>query len=121
MRSYKGNTIYVHSLDRPLFLKEGGDKFWLTLPKQGEGGSQKLKKGDGSMVQGKVFLKGRGGGRWHFSYLIFSKFIIFTLEITLSFAKLCYAFEEKLFFSATLILRKKAILKCLKVNLKNTP
>ena len=24
MRSYKENTIYVHSLDRPLFLKEGG-------------------------------------------------------------------------------------------------
>ena len=26
------------------------------------------------------------------------------LEITLPFAKLCYAFEEKLFFSATIIL-----------------
>ena len=30
------------------------------------------------------------------------------LEVTLPFAKLCYAFEEKLFFSATI-----------KINLKN--
>ena len=31
------------------------------------------------------------------------------LEITLPFSKLCYAFEEKLFFSATIILWKKII------------
>ena len=46
------------------------------------------------MVQGQIFFKGAGG--WHFSYLIFSRFL--HLEITLSFAKLCYAFEEKNFF-----------------------
>ena len=40
------------------------------------------------------------------------------LEINLPFAKLCYAFEEKLFFSVTIILRKKVILSCLKINLK---
>ena len=52
------------------------------------------------MVQWYVFLKrgGGGGGDWHFSYLIFSRFIIFVLEITLLFAKLCDAFEEKIFF-----------------------
>ena len=55
------------------------------------------------MVQGQVFLKW-GEECWHFFYLVFLMFIIFTLEITLPFAKLCYAFEEKLFFSATIIL-----------------
>ena len=41
----------------------------------------------------------------HFSYSIFSRFIIFThLEITLLFAELCYSFEGKLFSSATIIL-----------------
>ena len=33
------------------------------------------------MVQGQVFLKGR---RWHFSNLIFSRFIILHLEISLN-------------------------------------
>ena len=37
------------------------------------------------MVQGQIFLKG-GGGRYLY------------LEITLTFAKLCYAFEKKNFF-----------------------
>ena len=49
------------------------------------------------MVQGQVFLK----GGWHFSYLIFFRFIIFTFRnyfSCLPFAKLCYAFEEKNFF-----------------------
>ena len=53
------------------------------------------------MVQGQVFLKGWGGGGWHFPYLIFSRFIIFTFRnylLTLPFAKLCYLFEEKCFF-----------------------
>ena len=40
------------------------------------------------------------------------------LEITLPFAKFCFAFEEKLFFSVTIILLKKVILSCLKMNLK---
>ena len=52
------------------------------------------------MVQGQ-----RGGGR-HFSYLIFQGLSSFLqLEIPLPFAKLCYAFEEKMFFSVTIILR----------------
>ena len=56
------------------------------------------------MVQRQVLLK---GGGWHFSYLIFPRFIIKKVEITLLFAKLCYAFEEN-FFSATIILWKKS-------------
>ena len=66
------------------------------------------------MVQGQVFLKGWGGGGWHFPYLIFSRFIIFTFRIFLpwfAFAKLCYALEEKLCFTATIILCNKVILR----------
>ena len=47
------------------------------------------------MGQGQIFLK---EGGWHFSYLIFQGLPFLHLEITLPFAKLCYAFEEKLFF-----------------------
>ena len=46
------------------FLTEGS-KFLLP---PSEGGSEKLKKGGGSMVQGQFFLK---EGDWHFSHLIF--------------------------------------------------
>ena len=45
-------------------------------------------------MQGQVSLK--GGGGWHFPYLIFFQGLSFLhLEITLLFVKLCYAFEEK--------------------------
>ena len=37
---------------------------------------------------------------------------------TLPFAKLCYTFEERFFFSATIILWKNVILSCLKINMK---
>ena len=45
------------------------------------------------MVQGQV-LKGGGGGDRHFSYF-FQGLSFLHLEITLPFAKLCHAFEEK--------------------------
>ena len=45
---------------------------------------------------------------------LFQGFSFLHLEITLLFAKLSYAFEEKLFFSFCSI-----ILSCLKMNLKN--
>ena len=51
------------------------------------------------MVQGQVFLKGRG--RELFLFNFFQSLSILNLEITLPFAKLCYAFEVKLFLSAT--------------------
>ena len=44
-------------------------------------------------MQGQIFLK---GGGWHFSHFLFSSFIIFTFRN--SFAELCHAFEEKIFF-----------------------
>ena len=51
------------------------------------------------MVQVQVFLK----GVLAFIYLFFSRFIIFTFRNYFTLAKLCYAFEKKLFFSATII------------------
>ena len=59
------------------------------------------------MVQGQVFLRGWGGGEGGLALFLFnfSQGLSFLhLEITLPLAKLCHAFEEKLFFSATIIL-----------------
>ena len=58
------------------------------------------------MVQGQVLLKGGGGGGGAGTFLIqfFQGLAFLHSEITLLFAELCYAFEEKLFFSATTIL-----------------
>ena len=49
------------------------------------------------MVQGQVFLKGKGGADT-FPIQFFQYLSVLHLESTLPFAKLCYAFEEKLFF-----------------------
>ena len=46
----------------------------------------------------------RGGGAGTFPIQFFQGLAFLHLEITLLFAELCYAFEEKLFFSATTIL-----------------
>ena len=58
------------------------------------------------MVQGQVFLKRGEGGRGASTFPIkFFQGLSFSyLEITLTFAKLCYAFDEKKFFPATIIL-----------------
>ena len=56
------------------------------------------------MVQGQVFLKGEEADTFP---IYFSQGLSFLhLEITLSFARLCYAFKEKkkIFFSATITL-----------------
>ena len=53
------------------------------------------------MVQGQVFLK-KGAGT--FPIKCFQGLLSLHLEITLPFGKLCYAFEENLFFSATIVL-----------------
>ena len=70
------------------------------------------------MVQGQVLLRGGGGGGLTLPIWFFQGLSFLQLEITLPFAKMCYAFEEKLFFSVTIILWKKVILSCLKMNLK---
>ena len=61
-----------------------------------EGGDfEKLKEGGGGMVQDQVFLK-EDLPLHHTSR--FQSLSILHLEITLPFAKLCYAFEEKNIF-----------------------
>ena len=61
-----------------------------------EGGDfEKLKEGGGGMVQEQVFLK-EDLPLHHTSR--FQSLSILHLEITLPFAKLCYAFEEKNIF-----------------------
>ena len=50
------------------------------------------------MVQGRLFLKGEGGGRRGLAAFLFNFFeglLLLDLEITLHFAKLFYAYEEK--------------------------
>ena len=102
---YWGSYSIVRTLS---FFKGGGGLNFEYLP-QKRRGIWKIKKWGGNMVQGQVFLKGRDGG---------AGTLFLHLEITLPFAKLCYAFEEKLFFSATIIFCKKVILSCLKMILK---
>ena len=55
------------------------------------------------MVQGQVFIKG-GGGADTFPISLFQGLSFLHLESTLPFAKPCYAFEKKNFFSVTIIL-----------------
>ena len=50
------------------------------------------------MMQGQVFLKGVGGDADTFPIYFFQGLSFLHLEITLPFAKLCYAFEKKNFF-----------------------
>ena len=59
--------------------------------------------------------RGSGVGGWHFRYLIFSRLSFLHSEIIFCSAKLCYRFEEKLFFEENVF--KKVILSCLKMNL----
>ena len=61
-------------------------------------------------------LLNRGG--WHFSYLIFSSFIIFTGRNYFTLCKIVLCIWRKFFFSATIILWKKFIRSYLKMNLK---
>ena len=50
---------------------------------------------------GQVFLKGEGAGNFPIKFFQGLSFV--HLEITLPFAKLCHAFEEKKNFSVTII------------------
>ena len=99
-------------------LKEGsaGSKFWLPPPEKR--GIWKIKEKGWKYGAGAGPLK-RGG--WHFSFLIFSRFIIFTFR---NYLTLCYPLQncvmhlKKKSFSVTIIFWKKVILRCLKMNLK---
>ena len=92
-------------------------------PQRSEGERTWKTKKRGWKYGARAGLLTRGGGWgaytfpevYHFSFRnyftlckIVIHLIILHLEITLPVAKLCYAFEEKLFFSVTIILWKKA-------------
>ena len=66
--------------------------------------------------QGQVFLKGGEAGTFPINF--FQDLSFLYLEITLPFAKLCHAFEEKIFFFCRHNFMQKFILSCLKMNLK---
>ena len=90
---------HAHSSDPTPFFLRGGEVNFKYLSQRGE--SEKLKKWGVSMVQGQVFLK---GGTGTFPIKFFQGLLLLHSKITLPFAKLCYAFEEKLFFSPTIVL-----------------
>ena len=70
------------------------------------------------MVQGQVFLKKKGVWFWYFFYLVFLRFIIFAFR---KIAKLCHAFEEKVFFFCHHDFMKKGHSKLFKNERENIP
>ena len=105
---------YSHSSDlthlsppRPpnctFFLKERGRKYWLP-PLKGRIWKIK-KKADGSMVQGQAFLK-EGWGSWHFSFLVFTRFIIFTFRNYFTLCKIILCILKKTFFCHSNFMKK---------------
>ena len=58
------------------------------------------------------------GGSWHFSYLIFSRFIIFAFRNYFTLCKIVLRIWRKIIFSASIILWKKVIHSCLNMHLK---
>ena len=91
-------------LPSPPLLKGGWCKFPLPSPRGGGGWNLKnLKRGwkYGAEV-GLLNKEGGRGGTFPIQFLQGLSHL--HLEITLLFAKLCYGFEEKLFFSAIIIL-----------------
>ena len=90
-------------------------KFRLPPP---EGGIWKIKKGGGSMVQGQVLLK---WGDWHFSYLIFSRFIIFTFRNYFTLCKIVLCIWRKTIFFCHHNFLKKDHSKLSKTEPENIP
>ena len=93
-------------------------KFWLPPPWVGWGGIWKIKKRGGSVVQGQVFLKGRC---WHFSYLFFSRFIIFTFRNYFTLCKIVLCIWRKIIFFCHHNFMKKGHSKLSKNEPENIP
>ena len=94
----------------PFLFKEGEEgisKFWLPFP---EGGTRKIKKGGWMYGAGAGLLKREG---WHFSYLIFSRFIIF------KFCKIVLCILRKIIFFYHHNFRKKGYSNLSKNELEN--
>ena len=70
------------------------------------------------MVQGQVLLKERGRGGWQFSYLTFSRLIIFTFGNYFTIYKILLCIRKITFFCHHNFYEKNIILSCLKMNLK---
>ena len=96
----------------PSFLKEGGSKSWL-LPVEG-GNLKNLKRTWKYGAEASLLKR----GSWHFSYLIFSKFIIFTFRNYFTLCKIVLCILRKIIFFYHHNFIKKFILSCLKMNLK---
>ena len=94
----------------PFFLKQGGVNL--------SGESEKLEKGGGSIVQGQVLLQ---GGSWHFSYLIFSRFIIFAFRNYFTLCKIVLCIWRKTIFFCDHNFRKKGYSKLSKNEPENIP
>ena len=69
------------------------------------------------MVQGQVFLK----EGWHFSYLIFSKFIIFTFRNYFTICKIVTCIWRKIIFFSHHNFMKKVYSKLSKKEPENIP
>ena len=74
----------------------------ITSPRGGR--ISKIKKEGWKYGAGAGLLENRGEGADTFPISFFQGLSSLHLEITLPFAKLCYAFEKKFFFSVTIIL-----------------
>ena len=95
----KSNIYALHNFEPPLPLLLFKERQQILITSLGGVGLWKIKKGSGTIVQGQVFLKGRG---WHFSYLILSRFIVFKFrsyfilcKIALYFALCHHNFKKK--------------------------
>ena len=90
------------------------DFILITFP--GGRGIWKIKKREWKHGAETGLLKGEGG--WHFSYLIFSRFIIFPFRNYFTLFKIILCIWRKNLFSPFIILWKKFILSCVKMNVK---
>ena len=110
-------AIVMYSSDPPPFhfFKDGGGEIWLPPP---DGGSGKLKKGGGSTVQGQVFLKGEG---LELSYLMLSRFIIFTFRNYFTLCKILLWIWRKFIFFCHHNFKKKGHSELSKNELENIP
>ena len=106
-----------HSLDPlPFFKGESGSKFWLP-PLEGRAGIWKILKSGWKYGAGAGLLK---RGDWHFSYLIFSRFIIFTFRNYFTLCKIVLCIWRNIFFCHHNFL-KKGRSKLSKNELENIP
>ena len=109
LRSFTRDRDWYGSDHRPLF-KGRGEVNFDYLPQMG--GIWKIKKRGWKYGTGADLLKwGRGGGGvgrlgWHFSYLIFSRFSIFTVRNDFTFCKIVLCIWRKNIFFCHHVMKK---------------